>query len=203
MTRRPTDIIDDLHRMQEEIRQLRLRPSGIEPVGPWLPLGPYLAPFWKGVSNIPGLEFGDDTTYNDLTASDYTPRFYLDRDRVWLGGCVEFDIDRLGDSNTYGVAGDTHVESTTSQYTLFLWLPAIYAPVREQHAWLHEDLDLTETGWLGSELLVGIQGTSDPRGFASFLDLTFAGDTHTTPAGDPIEQGTVVNLDGISWRVST
>lgn len=185
---------------EERLRRLELRETDI-PVMPWLPLGPYLAPFWKGTSNIPGLRFGDDTTYNDLTASDHTPRFRLDRDVVRLGGCVEFDIDRLGDSNTYGVTGDTHTDSSTSQYTLFVWLPAIYAPSREQHLELREDLDFSETGWLGSELLVGTQGISDPRGFGSILDMTFAGDTHTTPTGDPLRQGTVIRLDGIEWTV--
>jgi hypothetical protein len=167
-----------------------------------MPLGYYLAPFWKGTQEIPGLRFGDDDTYNDLEASDYTPRFYLDRDRVWLGGCIEFDIARLEDANTYGAPGDTHDESSTTQYTLFSWLPAEYAPAREQHLWLREDLDLTETGWLGSELLVGTQGLLTPRGFATLLDLTFDGDSHDEPAGDPILTGTVVCLDGISWRVS-
>lgn len=172
------------------------------PPGPWLPLGYYLAPHWKGTSNIPGLAFGDDDTYNDLTESDYTPRFYLDRDRVYLGGCIEFDIDRLGESNTYGTPGDTNV-TTASQYELFSWLPAPYAAGREQHFWLHEDLDLSETGWLGSQVLIGTQGFVTPRGFGTVLDLTFDGDTHSTPTGDPILQGTVVTLDGISWRVST
>jgi hypothetical protein len=191
----------DIRRMQEEIRQLRLRKCGDGPPGPWMPFGYYLPPHWKGTKNIPGLAFGDDTTYVDLTASDYTPRFYLDRDRVWLGGCVEFDIDRLGEANTYGAPGDTF-DSTGGQYEFFSFLPARYAAAREQHFWLREDLDLSETGWLGSEVLIGTQGIDDPRGFGTVLDLTFDGDVHSEPSGDPLLQGTVVCLDGISWRVS-
>jgi hypothetical protein len=186
---------------EERLRRLEIRETDTS-VMPWQPLGYYLAPFWKGTKNIPGLRFGDDDTYNDLTASDYTPRFRLDRDEVQLGGCMEFDIDRLADANTYGAPGDTHAESGTSQYVMFIWLPATFAPAREQHLQLGEDLDLSETGWLGSELLAGTQGISDPRGFGTLLDMTFAGDTHTNPPGDPLLQGTVVCLDGISWQVS-
>lgn len=201
-TRHAPDILADIRRMQEEIRQLRLRRSGDGQVMAWQPLGYYIAPHWKGFTGIPGIRFGTDADYNDITI-EQAPRYYVDRDRVYLGGCVEWDSTRLGEPNVYGPPGDTTSPITASQYTLFEFLPGAYAPHRQTYLNFTECLDLTNTGWLGCLGAAIETGITLPRATVTLIQLTYPGDVHSSPVGDEILDGTVVSLDGLSWRIST
>lgn len=196
--RQAPDVVSQIKRMQEEIRQLRLRLSGGSAPGQWQSLGYYLAPHWKGLANITGIRFGTDADYNDLT-HEHGPRFYVDRDRVYLGGNIEWDSTRVGESNVYGPPGDESSSYATDRFQVTQWFPADWSPARQTFFRVDENLNFTESGWLGSQAWSRTP-TPGGRSQMELLDVTFptGGPGYT---GDPLEDGTVVCLDGISWRI--
>jgi len=75
----PQDLVAQMQRMQEQIRQLRMkRPQGFEPV--------------QAQIHIPAASFGAGWATSDplSTISGLTARYYKDRGRVYLSGLVTF-----------------------------------------------------------------------------------------------------------------
>jgi hypothetical protein len=176
--------------MQEEIRQLRLRREGDRAPGPWLPLGYYLTPHWRGLQNIPGIKFGTDDDFNDLS-HDHCPRYYIDRDRVYLGGCVEFDAARVTEAAVYGLPGDESSSYVAGITAILQNLPAAASSERPMHDRLVENLNFSETGWIGD--WCGVY--SNDRAGLYVLQGTVDDNVG-------LITGTVVSLDHLSWRIS-
>jgi len=84
----PADMVSQMQRMQEQVRQLRMKRSSAAavPVAANQLLYPYLRPGWRTTVN---------TNSNSL-ADPVAPRFYLDRGRVYLDGVVKYTAALVG-----------------------------------------------------------------------------------------------------------
>jgi hypothetical protein len=172
------DLVSRILRMEEEIRQLRLRPPGSDPLQPWQSLYPFLTSHWQG---SPGGHDASDVT------DFFAPRYYLDRGRVYLNGIVLFDASAGSDAHgtiAQGAIGDLYiVEDQQSDFTFF------------------EDTSFSNVGsvpvgdpnppaWSRGGYIAG----GGPGYFV--LGMFKGNDTD-----DPVPDGLAISLAGVSWRV--
>lgn len=176
MSARPApDVISQIKRMQEEIRQLRLRVSGGGGPGAWQSLIPFLTPGWAAIGAwaSPGATPGDGfSDINDTTKGTW-PRWYQDRDRIYLGGAVRF--------NEAAWTGSGYLQG-------LIYTGHTVEAGREQQVVFQEDTNyssvgmICQTGYVLGGALAIITG--DEGYGLNMLD------------------GTVLGLDHISYRIS-
>lgn len=167
----PADFLNLYSKLQDRVRRLELRTfeagGAADPVEDYQDMEPYLAPGWG--------EAGSDP------ASGLKPRFYRDRQRVWLAGLIIYDATAPG--------ADANVP--------LLMFPSGYRPVVLQNFMWACDMDGPSTSpsvaskfWTGEYLSTGLSMVSfDPNpGFSASPNF-----------GNPPDSASFI-LDGASYR---
>lgn len=168
----PPDLVAQMHRMQEQIRQLRMkRSTGATSVTANQLLYPYLRQGWLASVN---------TNANSL-ADPVAPRFYLDRGRVYLDGVVKYTAALNGGFPGNVIIGGTAIGTqyiTNEQQSDYL---------------LSEDTFWTNTGALPA-------GSFPPVRAANIYG--YAGGEMELALVQTPPDGISLSLAGISWRVA-